>query len=96
MYLDFPELQAAASIQQQQGGYPPCRKLGSVGNCWLIVNLLTVVPASGKPVHTYMEKPFFPLFRSESKETRDRDQNVVQSLLFRTQKIHYATSLFQN
>ena len=83
VYLDILDLQAAASTQQQQAGFPPCRNQvhwRTVSRkCWRIMILLTVVMASGKPVQTLIEKPLFPLFfRFESKGKRDRDQNVVQ------------------
>ena len=56
MYLGIPELEAAPSIQQQQGEFPPCRnkvqqEIAS-RKCWRIMILLTVVIASGNPVQT--------------------------------------------
>ena len=83
--LDIPELQAAASTQQQQAWFPPCRNLVhweiASRKFWRIMTLLTVIIASGKLVQTQIEKPLFStLFRSESTGKRDQDQNVVQSL----------------
>ena len=83
--LNIPELQAAASTQQQQAWFPPCRNLVhweiASRKFWRIMILLTVKIASGRLVQTQMEKPLFSnLFRSESTVKRDQDQNVVQSL----------------
>ena len=84
IYLNITEHHAAASTQQQVQ-FPLCWNLVHSGLaswiCRRILILLQVGLASRKHLRTWLAKQLFQVFfESVSKEKRDEDQNVVQTL----------------